>query len=161
MSQLRTQHHEEGERDGLSEIGLRSLPDNLHSTTLAKGRAETVVQLAQRRDEIHHGWRGGMPEVRVAGSEVEGRALEIDVDSVETVLADNAADLRNEVRHRIRAIERDVHAATTERNHHLLALTLQIRDNTLELPGVGPAGRAELKGAFRRIPIRCGEGMGQ
>ena len=64
--------------------------------------AEMIVQLAQRRDQVHDRRRGGMLEVRVAGIDGERRAFEVDVDAVEAVLGDDAGDGGDEVRNALR-----------------------------------------------------------
>ena len=59
---------------------------------------------------------------------------------------------------RLRIVERNVHAAAAERNHHLLSLALQVGDVGFELLGIKPGGRVELHRPFRRILFRRGEG---
>src|SRR5450759_1825715 len=98
--------------------------------------AEMIAQLAQGRDEVHDGWRGGMLKVRVSGVDGERRAFEVDVDTVEAVLGDNAGDRGDEVRSALRIGEREVLAAATEGNHDLLALALQVGNAGLELFGI-------------------------
>src|SRR5664279_6503283 len=96
-----------------------------------------------------------MLKVRVSGVDGERRAFEVDVDTVEAVLGDNAGDRGDEVRSALRIGEREVLAAATEGNHDLLALALQVGNVGLELFGIESGGCVELHGPFRCIPIRC------
>src|SRR3954447_14166310 len=71
-----------------------------------KAGAEMIMQLAQSRDQVHEGGRGGMPEIRISRLDRKRRAFEVDIDSVKAILGDNAGDRGDVVRYPLRVGER-------------------------------------------------------
>src|SRR6185369_3253741 len=101
---------------------------------------EVVVELAQGGDEVDDGRRSGVLEVGVAGVDGERGTFEIDVNAVEPVFADDACDGGDEVGHTLGVCQGEVLPSAAERDHDLLALTLEPGDVGFVLRGV-EAGR--------------------
>src|SRR5436309_1088335 len=94
-----------------------------------------------------------MFEVSVSGVDRKRRTLEVDVDAVESILADDACNRRYVIWNAVRISKREVLTAAAQRNHHLLALGLQVSDISLKLCGIESGRCMELHGPFRRVLV--------
>ena len=99
-----------------------------------------------------------MFEVGVPRIDGERGALEVDVDAVEAVVVDDLRNGGDVDRHTSGVGEGEVLTATAERDHHLLALALQVCDVGLELLGVQTGGRVEVHRPFGSVLVGRGEG---
>src|SRR3984957_4334766 len=99
-----------------------------------------------------------MLEVGISRINGKRRALEVDVDPIEPIVAHYLRNRGHVVRNAVRIGKCKVLTATAERDHHLLAPALQVRDVGFELCDVESCGCAKLHGPFRWVPVRRGEG---